>query len=117
MPAGDVSETDVRVWSPADDLVDDEDYSTRRLWTTSELRFRNTVLSRICVYRVRLPVSWKGTPSGRPGESANGVGLVYVKFVDPLGAAAGRKALAGCSFASRRHDLCATGCLPLPVEG
>ena len=99
MPAGDVSESDARVllmlnMVTPDDLIDDEDYAE----IVDDIRTEVSKYGAVEDVRVPRPSHGRGH---HPGDQANGVGRVYVKFVDPLGAAAGMKALAGRSFAGR----------------
>jgi splicing factor U2AF subunit len=99
MPAGDVSENDARVllmlnMVTHDDLVDDEDYTE----IVDDIRTEVSKYGAVEDVRVPRPTHGRGH---HPGDQANGVGRVYVKYVDPVGAAAGMKALAGRSFAGR----------------
>jgi splicing factor U2AF subunit len=99
MPAGDVSEDDARVllmlnMVTPDDLVDDDEY----------VEIVDDVRSEVSKYGavedVRIPPPSHGR-GHHPSDQANGVGRVYVKFVDSMGALSGMKALAGRSFAGR----------------
>ncbi|KAI9509119.1 hypothetical protein F5148DRAFT_1189848 [Russula earlei] len=99
MPAGDVSESDARVllmlnMITADDLVDDEEYAE----IVEDVRTEVSKYGPVEDVRIPRPAHGRGH---NPSDQANGVGRVYVKFVDVSGAAAGMKALAGRSFAGR----------------
>ena len=99
MPAGDVSEGDARVllmlnMVTPDDLIDDEEY----VEIVDDIRTEVSKYGAVEDVRVPRPAHGRGH---HPSDQANGVGRVYVKFVDDLGAAAGMRALAGRSFAGR----------------
>ena len=69
MPAGDVSETDARVllmldMVTLDALVDDEDYKE----IVDDIQTKVSKHSAAEDVRVPCPISWNGTPSGRPSE-------------------------------------------------
>jgi splicing factor U2AF subunit len=99
MPAGDVSENDDRVllmlnMVTADDLVDDDEY----VEIVDDIRSEVSNYGAVEDVRVPRPAHGRGH---NPSDQANGVGRVYVKFVETAGAAAAMKALAGRSFAGR----------------
>lgn len=99
MPAGDVSESDARVllmlnMITPDDLIDDEEYAE----IVDDIRSEVSRYGAVEDVRIPRPTHGRGL---HPNDQANGVGRVYVKFVDDSGAAAGLKALAGRSFAGR----------------
>ncbi|KAI0258707.1 hypothetical protein BC834DRAFT_910251 [Gloeopeniophorella convolvens] len=99
MPAGDVSGNEARVllmlnMVTSDDLLDDEEYAE----VVDDIRSEVSKYGPVEDVRVPRPQHGRGH---HPSDQANGVGRVYVKYVDPAGAAAGMKALAGRSFAGR----------------
>ena len=99
MPAGDVSESDARVllmlnMVTPDDLIDDEEYAE----IVDDVRSEVSKYGAVEDVRIPRPSHGRGH---HPSDQANGVGRVYVKFIDTTGAAAGMKALAGRSFAGR----------------
>ena len=99
MPAGDISENDERVllmlnMVTPDDLVDDEEYAE----IVEDVRSEVSKYGPVEDVRIPRPAHGRGH---HPSDQANGVGRVYVKFVDSTAAAAGMKALAGRSFAGR----------------
>jgi len=99
MPAGDVSENDERVllmlnMVTPDDLIDDEEYAE----IVDDVRTEVSKYGPVEDVRIPRPAHGRGH---HPSDQANGVGRVYVKFVDSVAAAAGLKALAGRSFAGR----------------
>lgn len=99
MPAGDVSEDDARVllmlnMVTPDDLVDDDEY----VEIVDDVRTEVSKYGAVEDVRIPRPTHGRGH---HPSDQANGVGRVYVKFVDSTGAVAGMKALAGRSFAGR----------------
>jgi len=77
-----------------DDLVDDEEYAE----IVDDVKGEVSRYGSIEDVRIPRPTHGRGH---HPSDQANGVGRVYVKFVDPEGAAAAMKALAGRSFAGR----------------
>ena len=99
MPAGDVSENDARVllmlnMVTPDDLIDDDEYAE----IVDDVRTEVSKYGPVEDVRIPRPTHGRGH---HPSDQANGVGRVYVKFVDSTAAAAGMKALAGRSFAGR----------------
>jgi len=99
MPAGDVSENDARVllmlnMVTPDDLIDDEEYAE----IVDDVRAEVSKYGPVEDVRIPRPAHGRGH---HPSDQANGVGRVYVKFVDSIAATAGMKALAGRSFAGR----------------
>ncbi|KAN0109653.1 hypothetical protein V8E52_009090 [Russula decolorans] len=99
MPAGDVSEDDARVllmlnMVTPDDLVDDDEY----VEIVDDVRSEVSKYGAVEDVRIPRPSHGRGH---HPSDQANGVGRVYVKFVDSAGALSGMRALAGRSFAGR----------------
>ncbi len=99
MPAGDVSDNEARIllmlnMVTADDLVDDDEFAE----IGEDVRTEVSKYGPIEDVRIPRPTHGRGH---HPGDQANGVGRVYVKFVDSTSAAAAMKALAGRSFAGR----------------
>ena len=99
MPAGDVSENDARVllmlnMVTPDDLIDDDEYAE----IVEDVRAEVSNYGPVEDVRIPRPAHGRGH---HPSDQANGVGRVYVKFVDSESATASMKALAGRSFAGR----------------
>ncbi|KAH9034616.1 hypothetical protein EDB85DRAFT_1889742 [Lactarius pseudohatsudake] len=99
MPAGDVSDNEARIllmlnMVTPDDLVDDDEY----VEIVDDIRSEVSTYGAVEDIRIPRPAHGRGH---HPSDQANGVGRVYVKFVDAPGAAAAMKALAGRSFAGR----------------
>jgi splicing factor U2AF subunit len=91
VPAGDVSEDDARVllmlnMVTPDDLVDDEEY----VEIVDDVQTEGSKYGAVEDGRIPRPSHGRGH---HPSDQANGVGRVYIKFVDSTGAVAGMKAL------------------------
>lgn len=115
MPAGDVSnQSEARIllmlnMVTPDDLVDDQEYSD----IFEDIKEECSNFGPVEDLRIPRPVK-KDKSKWAPGEGgqqvaadavradeAAGVGRVYVKFIDPTGASAALRSLAGRSFAGR----------------
>jgi len=77
-----------------DDLIDDEEYAE----IVEDVRTEVSKYGPVEDVRIPRPTHGRGH---HPSDQANGVGRVYVKFVDTIAATEGMKALAGRSFAGR----------------
>jgi len=111
LPAGDMSNSDARIllmlnMVTPDDLVDDQEYSE----ILEDIREEVGNYGNVEDVRIPRPMRRDRSRWGGDGPSpadahrmdeAAGVGRVYVKYIDPIGAGAALKSLAGRSFAGR----------------